>query len=299
MKNSMKDIIKDTKELFQILNISKRTLSNEQKKSLNERGFVVIPPTSYMLENLTTLNSAADELIKKENDKGGWEGKEKFYKKGKFFDPGAHRLGNLIEKHKVFRDLILIPEILAASYEVVQFDIKVAGLNLRNPLKDSGDQGIHMDWKPREKESDQYNGIVCFVYLDDSNLDNGALRIIPGSHKKLGWPDEHTDIFKLHKDEIRMVVPAGTIIIANLNLWHGGGNNITGKPRKMIMINIKRRDQLQLLNYKKYLSEKTKKELNNVQSYLLAVRNCDYTQKEDSVGVGKFYRLKYGDKKIR
>ena len=68
-----------------------------------------------------------------------------------------------------------------------------------------------------------------------------------------------SNLDKPHKDEIRMVVPAGTIIIANLNLWHGGGNNITGKHRKMIMITIKRRDQLQLLNYKKYLSEKTKK----------------------------------------
>jgi len=80
MKNSINDI-KDTKELFQILSISKQTLSNEQKKSLNERGFVVIPPTSYMLENLTRLNSVADELIKKENDKGGWEGKEKILQK--------------------------------------------------------------------------------------------------------------------------------------------------------------------------------------------------------------------------
>ena len=39
-----------------------------------------------------------------------------------------------------------------------------------------------------------------------------------------------------------MNVKAGTMVIANLNLWHGGSQNISGKPRKMIMINIKRRN---------------------------------------------------------
>ena len=27
----------------------------------------------------------------------------------------------------------------------------------------------------------------------------------------------------------------------NLNLWHGGSNNISGKPRKAILIDIRRR----------------------------------------------------------
>ena len=94
-----------------------------------------------------------------------------------------------------------------------------------------------------------------------------------------------------------MVVPAGTIIVANLNLWHGGGNNITGKPRKMIMINIKRRDQLQLLNYKKFLTNKTKKGLNEVEKYLLAVRKIDKTQKSDSIGVGKYYFKEFRSKR--
>ena len=299
MKNFLSDDIKDTKELFRILNISNKTLSEDQKQSLHQNGYLIIPPTEYMLKNLKELNDKADELIQREGDRGGWEGKEEFYKKGKFFQEGTNRLGNLIDKHKVFRDLIQIPELLAASYEVIKSDIKIAGANLRNPLKDSGNQRIHIDWKPREKETELFTGVVCFIFLDDSNLDNGPLRVIPGSHKKLGWPDEHINIFDTHKNEIKVPVPAGTIIVSYLNLWHGGSNNITGKSRKMIMINVKRRDQLQLLNYKKYLSEYTKSQLNSIQNYLLAVRNSDTTQKEDSVGVGHYYRLKYGNKKIR
>ena len=114
----------------------------------------------------------------------------------------------------------------------------------------------------------------------------------------MGWPNEHIDINKTYKDELNVEVKAGTVVIANLNLWHRGGNNTSGKPRKMIMINIKNRKELQLLNFKKYLSDKTKNILTEEQRYLLAVRDIDPTQKEDSAGgVNFLYRQKYGNYK--
>ena len=58
----------------------------------------------------------------------------------------------------------------------------------------------------------------------------------------------------------------------------------------MIMLNIKNRNIPQLLNYKKYLSAKTKKKLNSVEKYLLAVRKKDKTQKSKSIGVGIYYK---------
>lgn len=297
VKNFLKNEIRDTKQLFKILDISKHTLSAEQRNSLNDEGFVIIPPTSYILKNLKKLNSVSEELIKIEGSKGGWEGKEKHYVKGKFFENGVNRLGNLINKHKVFRDLILIPEILAASYEVIKSDIKIGGVDLRNPLKGLGHQAIHIDWMTRDKKSDPFIGVVCFIYLDDSNINNGAVRIVPKSHKKLGWPDEHINIFEFHKDEIRVIAPAGTIVVMNLNLWHGGAKNISGEARKTLFIDIRRRDQSQLLNFKKYLKAETKKELNTLQSYLLGVRDCDKTQKENSIGPGEVYRKRFGKKR--
>ena len=32
---------------------------------------------------------------------------------------------------------------------------------------------------------------------------------------------------------------AGSILVANLNLWYAGAKNINGKSRKVIMLNIK------------------------------------------------------------
>ena len=64
-------------------------------------------------------------------------------------------------------------------------------------------------------------------------------------------------------------------------LW---GKKYHNEPRKTVFLQIKRRDQPQLLNYKKYLSNKTKSKLNVFHNYLLGIRECDTTQKEDSVG---------------
>ena len=48
------------------------------------------------------------------------------------------------------------------------------------------------------------------------------------------------------------------------------------------------------LNYKKFLSQETKKKLNECQKYLLSIRDIDPTQKEDSVSVGNFYKKQFG-----
>ena len=171
-------------------------------------------------------------MIKKEGFLGGWDGKEKFYKKGKMFEPGTNRLGNLIEKNKIFAGLITIPEILLCAKEVIKSDIKVCGLNYREPIKGDGEQKIHMDWKPRTNKQDKYAGIVCMIYLDQSTQKNGSTRLIPKSHKKIGWPSDHIDIYKKNKNEIRPNIKAGGIIVLNLNLWHAGSTNVSGKKEE-------------------------------------------------------------------
>ena len=74
------------------------------------------------------------------------------------------------------------------------------------------------------------------IYLDDSYKKNGATRIIPRVIIKLVGQIIIL-ILKKYKKEIRPELKAGSILILNLNLWHAGAfNNISGKPRKMIML---------------------------------------------------------------
>jgi len=286
--------IESTKDLFNKLSINENTLSKDQKKFINENGFLVLPPPKFIKKNLEKLNQIVSDLIKKEGIKGGWEGKEENYREGKPFEPNADRLGNLIEKDKIFADLILIPEILAVAHEVIRDDIKVGGLNLRNPHKDHGKQALHIDCFPRNKIDNPFSGVVCYIFLDESTIENGATRIIPKTHKKLGWPDDYINTSEEQKNEYRAVVEMGSVIILNLNTWHGGAQNFNGKPRKTIFIQIKKRAEQQLLNYKKYLSQNTKDKLTKSQKYLLGIRDQDPTQKSNSYSVGAEYRRLFG-----
>tara|TARA_B100001093_G_scaffold463979_1_gene480467 strand:+ start:1678 stop:2463 length:786 start_codon:yes stop_codon:yes gene_type:complete len=246
-----------------------------------------------MLKNLVKLKKKSADLIKQEKDKGGWEGKEEYFKKGKKFESGADRLGGLVSKGKEFLGLIKIPEILDAAQHVTKSEIKICGLNLRNPTKNLGNQSIHIDGFARNNPSDKYAGIVAFIFLDDTKIENGAMRIIPKSHKKLGWPDDHIDIHKKLKNEKRLILKAGSIVVANLNIWHAGSTNYTGELRRVIMLNIKERSYDQLLNYKRYLSSEFKKKLSDEEKYLLAVRSDDPNQILFSGGSANQKRREY------
>ena len=161
-------MIKDTKDLFNKLNISNSLLSTTQKQKLDDDGYLIFENCEYMKKNLSKLNTESKRLIDLEKDLGGWEGKQKHFKPGKKFEEGADRLGALVNKHEVFLGMIKIPEILACAYHVVKSDLKVAAVNLRNPQFGSGEQRIHIDGNPRSSTNEKFTGVVCFCFLDDS-----------------------------------------------------------------------------------------------------------------------------------
>lgn len=292
-KTSYNQLINSTEELIKKLNIDSKVLKKNKLNFLKKNGYLIIRRNKFLLNNLKLFRAEIDKFIKIDGVKGGWEGKKEFYRKGKLFEPGTQRLGNLIEKNIIFSNLITIPEIIMCAKEVIKDEIKVCGLNFREPKKGTGYQKIHMDWKPRKKNSKKFAGIVAMIFFDNANSQNGVTRLIPKTHLKNNWPEKYIDINVKNKKEFTPKINAADILILNLNLWHAGSNNLTGKRRRMIMLNIKRRSLPQLLNYKKFLSSSTKLQLNDAQKYLLAIRDNDKMQKLDSVGVGKYYKKNF------
>jgi ectoine hydroxylase-related dioxygenase (phytanoyl-CoA dioxygenase family) len=68
--------------------------------------------------------------------------------------------------------------------------------------------------------------------LDDFTTENGALRVVPGSHRWGRKPqDALPDPESVHPDEKLVTGKAGTVVIMNAHLWHGGTENRTEAPR--------------------------------------------------------------------
>lgn len=63
--------------------------------------------------------------------------------------------------------------------------------------------------------------------LDDFTEQNGATRVVPGSHKNMHFTEDG----KVYDDEILITGRKGSALIFNANLWHGGGGNFDGSSR--------------------------------------------------------------------
>ena len=62
--------------------------------------------------------------------------------------------------------------------------------------------------------------------ISDFREDNGATRIVPGSHKAGDMPE-----FDVELDGVAAEMSAGSIIFWHGSLWHGGGTNRTDERR--------------------------------------------------------------------
>ena len=68
------------------------------------------------------------------------------------------------------------------------------------------------------------------VMLDEFTTENGATFMGSGSHKKAGKLEERA----FYETAGRAVGSAGSVLVFNSNVWHAGGDNRTGAPRRSV-----------------------------------------------------------------
>ncbi len=232
-------------------------------------------------------------MISKESWRGGWEGKEEYMKYGKKFQEGAIRLGNLFNKNDLFLKLLFEENIFKIISIIMENNFKVGGLDMREPIQGKGLQDFHMDWVPRKNENDKVENIVAMLYLDDSNKDNGALRIVPKTHKITGWINENLSDLTTHPDEVTIEVEKGSIILFDGNLWHSGTKNVNGERRRVLYIDFRKKEIPQLLNQRIYLNENTQSKLTNNEKFMLSLSEEDLIFEERVHTAGNVFRKKF------
>ena len=96
-------------------------------------------------------------------------------------EDGATRLSNLINKTTEFDDCLYIKPLLAAAHHLLKSDFKVYGFNIRDVSPGHGHQRLHSDYSP-VIPADNYCALNPLILLDPFTADNGATRIVLGSH---------------------------------------------------------------------------------------------------------------------
>jgi hypothetical protein len=211
-------------------------VTNQLKQQLDDEGYVVLGGcmTGDLLRN---LRDRIHELFAEEGDAAG----------GEFLqEEHAHRLANLVDKGEVFRRAIVLPDVIACVGHVLGSEFKLSSLNARSadPNTQVG-QPLHVDMGAVADEKGYW---VCNTVwmLDDFTLENGATRMIRGSHRWRTRPQEVlADTLAPHPDEILLTGTAGSVAVMNAHMWHGGTANRTSAPRLAMHAFYCRRDKPQ------------------------------------------------------
>lgn len=87
------------------------------------------------------------------------------------------------------------------------------------------------------------------IAIDDFTLENGATWLLSGSHRK---PERPTDEEFFEQAE-RAVMPAGSVVLFDANVWHAAGENQTDQARRAITITWTKPYIKQQLDYPRFI----------------------------------------------
>lgn len=251
----------NTREALEALGVRTDTLSVAEKEQLDRDGYLPLPGI-LTADQVTALASRLDDLAREEGAAAGLEVHQ---------EAGTDRLSDLVNKDPLFEVCFTHPRVLAAIAHVLGDDLKLSSLNSRAALPGQGLQGLHADWSGAVTPGDYF---VCnsIWLLDDFTAENGATRIVPGSHRSGKVPrDDMPDPTGTHPDEIQVIASAGTVVIFNSHAWHGGTLNRSDARRRAMHSYFCRRDQQQQLDQRKYIRPETATRLSPAVRHILDV----------------------------
>ena len=149
-------------------------------------------------------------------------------------ETGTRHPGDLEQRDAVFAAVLEEPRVLAAVRHVLQRPFKLLFLAGRDPLPGFGQQGLHTDWFAREP-GEPFAVVSALWILDEFSGENGAPRVLPGSHrvprpipKEMQAPAAH------HAREQLVLAHAGSVLVFNGHLAHSGTLNRSRGSRRSL-----------------------------------------------------------------
>src|SRR5213082_498606 len=159
-------------------------------------------------------------------------------------------------RSKAFRALVRTPRVLEPTMQALGGDVYVYHTKINTKPAIEGTVWMwHQDYGSWQRDGCPRPDMATFaVMMTDSVEMNGALYVVPGSHK-LGridpYYDENTSykfwavpkealvtLLKNSPPAVPVVGPAGTAVLFHCNLLHASGHNLTAEDRWHIYISF-------------------------------------------------------------
>jgi ectoine hydroxylase-related dioxygenase (phytanoyl-CoA dioxygenase family) len=137
---------------------------------------------------------------------------------------------SLLDLDSTVQAVCRLPQLLAVVGELIGEQFFLSQVEGREPLAGGGQQRLHRDLSA-QRPGDMANALV---YFDDYGPENGATRIVPGSHRP-EWGEPPFD-FNDESRSVQFSGAAGDILVFDVDLVHAGSLNSSGARRRSILI---------------------------------------------------------------
>jgi ectoine hydroxylase-related dioxygenase (phytanoyl-CoA dioxygenase family) len=197
-----------------------QTNSNDMAKALadfDRDGFVVL---NNVIES-ELISELTEALLKTEHDLNitgrdtDFEGRQTI------------RIYNLLAHGEAYWKVPIHQAVLPFAENVLDNELQVSSVSSITLCPGQGAQPLHADDQliPVPKPHQPFT-LNCVWAISDFTEENGATRVVPGSHKAGDMPQ-----YNVEQDTVPAEMPAGSVIFWHGSLWHGGGTNRTENRR--------------------------------------------------------------------
>lgn len=140
----------------------------------------------------------------------------------------TRRLYNLLDHSELFDQIPIHENLLAIGEGVLDKGLLLSSISAITMYPGETAQPIHADTQLLNLTRPHVSiSIAGMIAISDYTADNGATRIIPGSHLRADTPEYGAEF----SDAVAVEFKAGSALFFDSQLWHGGGANISSEPR--------------------------------------------------------------------
>jgi ectoine hydroxylase-related dioxygenase (phytanoyl-CoA dioxygenase family) len=179
-----------------------------------EQGFTIIPDV-FSAAEVKRLRAAVEEVFAREEGTLGAHGTDVRFSV------------NLTNKHVTFRETVQNPLLIEIMAALLGDDFIMGSLHTRSTYPGAPSQRLHRDWM-LDRRIPFPTHVNSMWMLDDFTAENGATRVVPGSHL---W-EEGPETDKVYPGETQATGTAGAVAVFDSRLYHAGGANRSHGPRR-------------------------------------------------------------------
>jgi ectoine hydroxylase-related dioxygenase (phytanoyl-CoA dioxygenase family) len=151
-----------------------------------------------------------------------------------FEGTSTHRIYNLLARGAIYQRVPVHPSVLPIVEGVLDRGCLVSSLSSIAIGPGETEQPLHADDQliPLPKP---HVSIICNTMwaLTDFTIENGATRVVPGSHRADRSPLPFGEPVEVKYAEMK----AGSVLVFDGSIWHGGGANRTSERRLGLAMN--------------------------------------------------------------